>query len=63
MITLLQVETTYEVIYKNKEYQVTILEDKVTIGYTDYFVVDAYGDEVDEDLKEEIIYYLENNTN
>lgn len=63
MITLLQVETTYEIIYKNKEYQVTILEDKVTIGYTDYHVIDAYGDEVDEDLKEEIIYYLENNTN
>jgi hypothetical protein len=63
MITLLQVETTYEVIYKNKEYQVTILEDKITIGYTDYFVVDAYGDEVDEDLKEEIVFYLENNTN
>jgi hypothetical protein len=63
MITLLQVETTYEVIYKNKEYQVTILEDKITIGYTDYFIVDAYGDEVDEDLKEEIVFYLENNTN
>jgi hypothetical protein len=63
MITLLQIETTYEVIYKGKEYQVTILEDKVTIGYTDYFVVDAYGDDVDEDLKEEIVYYLENNTN
>lgn len=63
MITLLQVETTYEVIYKTKEYQVTILEDKVTIGYTDYFVVDAYGDEIDEDLKDEIVAYLENNTN
>jgi len=63
MITLLQIETTYELIYKGKEYQVTILEDKVTIGYTDYFVVDAYGDDVDEHLKEEIVYYLENNTN
>jgi hypothetical protein len=63
MITLLQIETTYEVIYKRKEYQITILEDKVTIGYTDYFIIDAYGDEVDEDLKDEIIAYLENNTN
>jgi hypothetical protein len=63
MITLLQIETTYEVIYKRKEYQITILEDKVTIGYTDYFVIDAYGDEVDEDLKDEIIAYLENNIN
>ena len=63
MITLLQVETTYEVLYKNSEYEVTILEDKVTIGYTDYFVVDAYGDEIDEDLKDEIVAYLENNTN
>lgn len=63
MITLLQVETTYEVLYKNSEYEVTILEDKVTIGYTDYYVVDAYGDEVNESLKEEIVAYLENNTN
>jgi hypothetical protein len=63
MIALLQVETTYEVFYNNREYEVTILEDKITIGHTEYFVSDCYGEEVDGYLKDEIVAYLENNTN
>lgn len=61
MITLIQTETTYEVRYKSKSFQVVVLEDKLTLGYTDYSVFDVYGNHPPEKTELEVISYLEEN--
>ena len=60
-VTLLQKETTYDVVYKDQSYQVTVLEDSVSIGYTNYDVYDEEGEVVDSSLEQEVIDYLEEN--
>ena len=60
-VTLLQKETTYDVVYKDQSYQVTVLEDNVSVGYTNYDVYDKEGEIVDSSLEQEIINYLEEN--
>jgi hypothetical protein len=60
-VTLLQKETTYDVVYKDQSYQVTVLEDSVSLGYTNYDVYDEEGEIVDSSLEQEIIDYLEEN--
>ena len=60
-VTLLQKETTYDVVYKDQSYQVTVLEDSVSIGYTNYDVYDEEGEVVNSSLEQEIIDYLEEN--
>lgn len=60
-VTLLQKETTYDVVYKDQSYQVTVLEDSVSVGYTNYDVYDEEGEIVDSSLEQEIISYLEEN--
>jgi len=60
-VTLLQKETTYDVVYKDQSYQVTVLEDSVSFGYTNYDVYDEEGEVVDSSLEQEIINYLEEN--
>jgi hypothetical protein len=60
-VTLLQKETTYDVVYKDQSYQVTVLEDSVSVGYTNYDVYDEEGEIVDSSLEQEVIDYLEEN--
>jgi hypothetical protein len=60
-VTLLQKETTYDVVYKDQSYQVTVLEDSVSLGYTNYDVYDEEGEVVNSSLEQEIIDYLEEN--
>jgi hypothetical protein len=60
-VKILQKETTFEVVYKEESYQVTVLEDSVSLGYTNYDVYDMEGEEVDGDLETEIVNYLEEN--
>jgi hypothetical protein len=60
-VTLLQTEMSYEVVYNEKEYTVVVLEDAVSLGYTNYDVLDEYGDIVEGPLEDEIIHYLESN--
>jgi hypothetical protein len=58
---MIQCETTYDVEYNNVTYSVTVLEDKISFGYTQYDVYDEEGDVVTGELKDEIITYLEEN--
>jgi hypothetical protein len=60
-VKLIQQETTFDVEYNNQTYSVTMLEDSVSLGYTQYDVYDEQGDVVDGDLETEIITYLEEN--
>jgi len=60
-VTLLQKETTYDVVYKDQSYQVTVLEDNVSVGYTNYDVYDEEGEVVNSSLEQEVINYLEEN--
>jgi hypothetical protein len=60
-IKLIQQETTFDVEYNNQTYSVTVLEDNVSLGYTQYDVYDENGDVVEGDLEDEIITYLEEN--
>jgi len=61
MVQLIQKETTYEVEYNEETYCVTMLEDSVSLGYTQYDVYDESGEVVKGKLEEEIITYLEEN--
>ena len=58
---MVQCETTYDVILDDVNYTVTILEDKISLGYTQYDVFDEDGEEVNGKLETEIINYLEEN--
>jgi hypothetical protein len=60
-VTLIQKETTYNVEYNEQTYSVTILEDSVGFGYTQYDVYDENGDVVEGELETAIINYLEEN--
>jgi hypothetical protein len=60
-IKLIQQETTFDVEYNNQTYSVTMLEDSVSLGYTQYDVYDENGDVVEGDLEDEIVTYLEEN--
>ena len=60
-VKLVQQETTFDVEYNNQTYSVTMLEDSVSLGYTQYDVYDEQGDVVDGDLETEIVTYLEEN--
>jgi hypothetical protein len=60
-VTLIQKETTYDVEYNDKIYLVTMLEDNVSLGYTQYDVYDEDGELVEGELEENIINYLEEN--
>ncbi len=60
-VSMVQRETTYDVEYNNATYSVTVLEDKISLGYTQYDVFDEDGEEVDGELEEAIINYLEEN--
>ena len=61
MVQLIQKETTFDVEYNEEIYSVTMLEDSISLGYTQYDVYDEKGDMVEGDLEEEIINYLEEN--
>lgn len=60
-VSMVQRETTYDITYNDVTYTVTILEDKISFGYTQYDVFDENGDEVNGELETEIIWYLEEN--
>ena len=60
-VKLIQQETTFNVEYNNQTYSVTMLEDSVSLGYTQYDVYDENGDVVEGDLETEIVAYLEEN--
>ena len=60
-VSMIQRETTYDVEYNDVTYSVTVLEDKISLGYTQYDVFDEDGEEVTGELEEAIINYLEEN--
>lgn len=60
-VELIQKETTYEVEYKEETYSVTMLEDNVSLGYTQYDVYDYDGELVKGALESAIVNYLEEN--
>lgn len=60
-VNVTQVETTYNVIYRNHSYEVVTLEDRVSIGYTQYDVFNEEGHIVEGELEEEVINYFEQN--
>jgi len=60
-VSMVQRETTYDVEYNDVIYSVTVLEDKISLGYTQYDVFDEDGEEVIGELEEVIINYLEEN--
>jgi hypothetical protein len=60
-VKLVQKETTYDVEYNSQTYSVTVLEDSVSLGYTQYDVYDENGETVEGELEEAIINYLEEN--
>lgn len=60
-VKLVQVETTYEVDYKNDSYMVTILSDNISFGFTQYDVYNSKGKFIEGDLEEEVVNYLEEN--
>ena len=60
-VTLIQKETTYDVEYNDETYSVTMLEDNVSLGYTQYDVYDEDGELVEGELEKNIINYLEEN--
>ena len=61
-VRLVQKETTYEVNFNGDEYQVTVMEDNISVGYTVYDVFDENGELVEGDLESEVISYLEENS-
>ena len=60
-VILIQKETIYDVEYNDETYSVTMLEDNVSLGYTQYDVYDEDGELVEGELEENIINYLEEN--
>jgi hypothetical protein len=61
-VRLVQKETTYEVNFNGDEYQVTVMEDNISVGYTVYDVFDENGELVEGDLESAVINYLEENS-
>jgi hypothetical protein len=60
-VILIQTETTFDVEYNEQTYSVTMLEDSVSLGYTQYDVYDESGELIEGELEEAIINYLEEN--
>ena len=60
-VTQVQRETTYDVEFNDIVYTVTIMEDSVSFGYTQYDVYDEDGELVRGELEWDIINYLEEN--
>ena len=60
-VTQVQKETTYDVEFNDIVYTVTIMEDSVSCGYTQYDVYDEEGELVRGELEWDIINYLEEN--
>ena len=60
-VKLIQTETTFDVEYNDQTYSITMLEDSVSLGYTQYDVYDYDGEIVKGKLEEAIINYLEEN--
>ena len=60
-VTQVQRETTYDVEFNDIVYTVTIMEDNVSFGYTQYDVYDEDGELVRGELEWDIINYLEEN--
>ena len=60
-VKLVQTETTFDVEYNDQTYSITMLEDSVSLGYTQYDVYDYDGEIVKGKLEETIINYLEEN--
>lgn len=60
-VILIQTETTFDVEYNEQTYSVTMLEDSVSLGYTQYDVYDENGELIEGELEEAIINYLEEN--
>ena len=61
-VRLVQKETTYEINFNGDEYQVTVMEDNISVGYTVYDVFDENGELVEGDLENAVISYLEENS-
>lgn len=63
MVTLMQTEQTYEVIYKDNDYMVTILTD-ISASIVEYVVFDPMMELVENSqLEVDIIRYIEDNIN
>ena len=61
MVTKIQSETTYEVVYNGKDYILTIFQDIIS-GIVEYDVYDMETvEDCDGDLELEIIRYFEEN--
>jgi hypothetical protein len=60
-VTTAQIETTFDIELNGAGYTVTRLED-MNSGYISYEVFDDNGDLIDDELEDEVITYLEENS-
>ena len=60
-VTTAQIETTFDIELNGAGYTVTRLED-MNSGYISYEVFDDNGDLVNDELEDEVITYLEENS-
>ena len=60
-VTIAQIETTFDVELNGAGYTVTRLED-MNSGYISYEVFDDNGDLINDELEDEVINYLEENS-
>ena len=61
-ISIAQIETTFDVEYQGLGYTVVRMED-INSGYISYDVFDEEADIVEGELEDEILTYLEENSN
>ena len=60
-VVIAQIETTFDVELNGAGYTVTRLED-MNSGYISYEVFDDNGDLIDDELEDEVVTYLEENS-
>jgi hypothetical protein len=60
-VTTAQIETTFDIELNGAGYTVTRLED-MNSGYISYEVFDDNGDLINDELEDEVINYLEENS-
>ena len=60
-VTTAQIETTFDIELNGAGYTVTRLED-MNSGYISYDVFDDNGDLINDELEDEVITYLEENS-
>jgi hypothetical protein len=60
-VTTAQIETTFDIELNGAGYTVTRLED-MNSGYISYEVFDDNGDLINDELEDEVITYLEENS-